>query len=443
MPRMSSGLNTTLAVALGAATVRQALVLRSILRSHRFLQQAPRVPTSASGSDKGEARIFILLPVLRESALLAQSVEHFADLARGHNAIVVVVTTERERAEQSPHTRKVDTISLAAKLAATGECVHLHYPNPQGVKADQLNFAVEALTEQLGDIDPDATWALCYDADSRPPSNTLDRFLATLDAHPETDVLHQSSRFEVRDRTLGPLTTAVADAGALRANRFVLAYELPRLLNRSDAVGAVKRKLSSYVYTHITGHGLFIRWSLLHDVPFPTGSPLEDMHYSFILNSRNSVMLPVPSLDVADVPASLSIQVEQAARWFYGPGRFRRYLRDPRTSPGPRAWVLSASAACICAEWLSCAVVPAAMFVTLWKGSPVVRATAGTFAAAYALQLTATDAVLSPTLTPGSKVVRLLSYPAACTLFGVGGFMGAVRLTAGNSGQGKTERSRP
>jgi cellulose synthase/poly-beta-1,6-N-acetylglucosamine synthase-like glycosyltransferase len=443
MTSMSSRRNTALAVALGAATLRQALVLNSILRSHRFLRSSACGATSTTQSKDSEPRILILLPVLRETALLSESVQHFTDLARGHNAAVVVVTTERERAERSPRGETVDTITLAAQLAADGKCLHLHYPDPRGVKADQLNFAVRALTEQAGDIDPDRTWILCYDADSRPPLDTLDRFLETLAAHPETDVLHQSSRFEVRDRTPGPLQRAVADAGALRANRFVLAYELPRLLNRSGAVGAVKRRLSSYVYSHVTGHGLLVRLSLLRDIPFPDGSPLEDMHYSFILNSRNAVMRPVPSLDVADVPASLSVQVDQAARWFYGPGRFRRYRRDPSTSPGLRAWILSASAAGICGEWLSCAVVPVSIVLALWKGSPAVRTTAGTFVSTYATQLIVTDVVMSPALSPGARILRLFAYPSACTLFGVGGVIGAARLATGDSGTGKTERSTP
>ena len=51
------------------------------------------------------------------------------------------------------------------------------------------------------------------------------------------------------------------------------------------------------VYAHVTGHGLCVRLSLLEQLPFPARSPLEDMHYSFILGSRGLPMVPVPSLD--------------------------------------------------------------------------------------------------------------------------------------------------
>jgi len=71
----------------------------------------------------------------------------------------------------------------------------------------------------------------CYDADSRPPLDSLARFTRAIADHPGADVFHQSSRFESRLRpAAGPLRrvgAAVCDAGALRANRFVLGFELP------------------------------------------------------------------------------------------------------------------------------------------------------------------------------------------------------------------------
>ena len=104
---------------------------------------------------------------------------------------------------------------------------------------------------------------VCYDADSRPPLDSLARFTRAIDGHPGADVFHQSSRFELRASSRPPgrcaaLRAAVCDAGALRANRFVLGFELPRLLNRSGQVSALKRALCSGVYAHVTGHGLCV-----------------------------------------------------------------------------------------------------------------------------------------------------------------------------------------
>ncbi len=102
-----------------------------------------------------------------------------------------------------------------------------------------------------------------------------------------------------------------------------------------------------------------MRLSLVLELPFPARSPLEDMHYSFYLGSRNLPMIAVPSLDRAEVPPTVRGQIGQAARWFFGPAEFRRYLRDPATRPArgrgcwpPRLRVGPGVA--------GCAVVPAA-----------------------------------------------------------------------------------
>lgn len=290
---------------------------------------------------------------------------------------------------------------------------------------------------------------VCYDADSRPLLNSLTCFEAVIAQHSNVDVFHQSSRFELRqDDTASAagsvnwLRQAVADAGALRANRFVLAYEITRLLNRSSVVSGLKRRLCSYVYTHVTGHGLCVRLSLLQALPFPSRSPLEDMHYSFLLGSRNLALQPIPSLDTSEVPSSLRVQVEQASRWFYGPGRFHRYIRDPATAAGWRARILAASAFAICVEWLSCAILPAVlgMALVVWPVHSLLWALTAVFVTTYVCQVVAVDRILGAASTPAQRLARLAAYPINCTLFGVGGLIGAARLLRGASGVGKTER---
>jgi hypothetical protein len=83
------------------------------------------------------------------------------------------------------------------------------------------------------------------------------------------------------------------------------------------------------------------------------------MRYSFILGSRGLPMVAVPSLDCAEVPLTVAGQFQQAARWFFGPARLRRYLKDPATRPGWRTRVMAASAFGSAAEWAGCAIVPA------------------------------------------------------------------------------------
>jgi hypothetical protein len=188
---------------------------------------------------------------------------------------------------------------------------------------------------------------------------------------------------------------------------------------------------------------LCTRLSLLERLPFPARSSLEDMHYSFIVGSRGLPMVAVPSLDAAEVPGAVTAQVEQAARWFFGPARFLRYLRDPATRPGWRARVMAVSAFGSAAEWVGCTIVPALICWLIAAGSPTVRIAAACYAAVCAVQVVLTEVWLG---APGRRSVRLArvaAFPLACAVHGTGGVLGWARLLTGKSGAGKTERGLP
>lgn len=431
------------AAAVAAGVIRQIFVLGAIARSGRFLRRG----RSERPGGVDTPRFFIVVPVLRESAILHETVAHFQSVAQGHAAIIVIVTTAREIAEASKRTIAGDSVAVAARLAGEGKCIHLHYPDPMGLKSDQLNYAASRCAGMLpGGVPSSQAFLVCYDADSRPPRDSLARFADAIAANPGTDVFHQSSRFELRpdqrmpSNPLAMLRAAICDAGALRANRFVLGFEIPRLLNGSDQVSAVKRAMCSGVYAHVTGHGLCIRLSLLEKLPFPARSPLEDMHYSFVLGSRGFAMMPVPSLDSAEVPGRVTAQLYQAARWFFGPARFARYLRDPATTQGRRANLMAASACGSAAEWIGCAVVPGLICVLIAGGTPPARIAASAYAAVCATQALLTEAWLGAPGPPGARAARMAAFPLACTVHGAGGLLGWMRLLSGDSGTGKTER---
>jgi len=431
---------------LAAGTLRQVFVLSAIARSCQFLHSDKN---GRAGSPEGSTRpvFFLVVPVLREAAVLEATVGHLHALARGHMAQVVLVTTAREEAEASKHGRADDSVQLARDLAGQGKCVHLHYPDPCGVKGDQLNYAAAWCASALPNgVVPEQAFVVCYDADSRPPTDSLACFERAIAANPGAEVFHQSSQFELRaldhpGGRLGWLRLAVCDAGALRANRFVLGFEIPRLINRTPRSGAVKRAACSWVYAHVTGHGLCVRLSLLARLPFPAKSPLEDMHYSFILCSVGLPMIPVASLDRAEVPGSVSTQVQQAARWFFGPARIVRYLHDPATRGGWHTQVLAASAAGSAIEWLGCALVPALALALLAAGPDPVKLAAAMFIAVCITQAVLTEIWLGSPRRPQRRAARILAFPLACTVHGTGGIVGLARLLRGGSGAGKTERA--
>jgi hypothetical protein len=183
-----------IAVAVAAVGVaRQVFVLSAIVRSRRFLRRSNdlRPPSAGSGA---APRFFIVVPVLREAEILPAIVPHFQALACGHAATVVIVTTARDTAEAPRHAAAGDSIAATRELAREGKFVHLHYPDPLGLKADQLNHAAARCAAMLPDAVPSAqAFLACYDADSRPPLDSLDIFTRAIADHPGADVFHQSS----------------------------------------------------------------------------------------------------------------------------------------------------------------------------------------------------------------------------------------------------------
>lgn len=428
---------------LGLLLARQFGVTLAVLRSRHWLRRATPVPPKARHGRT--LQFFLIVPVLREACGLGETVRHLREVAAGHQARIVIVTSARERTESHLYPEAADTICLADSLAESDDVCHLHHPDPQAVKADQVNLAARHCLTELGGA-ADGAFIVVYDADSRPPVDSLGRFAEAIATHPEAHVFHQSSRFTVRSaahRPPGALRRALVECGALRANRFVLAYEIPRLRNRVDPTPRWKRRLCSGVYAHVTGHGLCLRLSSVADLPLPAGSPLEDMHYSFVLCSRDEPMVPIPSLDAAEVPETVGEQFEQLTRWVAGPARFRRYLADPATDRGWRAWALAGSAALITCGWLSCAALPSALVFSLVFGGPQTRTLIAILVAVYAGQLAIVDQTLGPATAATDRLARLLAYPVTCTAFGLAGVIGTIRLLRGGDGAGKTERRSP
>lgn len=431
-----------------AIELRQLMVLYETWRSVRFLSQQAEETGGSSGirASAPVPQILVTVPVLDEAAGLESAVSYFSTwMAADPATSLAIVTTEREFVRKSRRNgacANPDTVQVAEELVRRYPFRHLHYPDPSGLKADQLNHVAHEI-----DTSGRRHFMLCYDVDSRPPQSTLGELRWAIGHWPRAQVFQQSSRFELRHGLPGrdpsrwrrwPLL-ALCDAGALRANRFVLGFELPRLISRADLGCGLVRKLRSAIYAHVVGHGLSVDVDLLQRLPFPTRVSLEDMYYAFYLCALNVETMPVRSLDVAEVPARVSHQIVQAARWFVGPARALKYLRDPRLTITSGTVLIAASAWLSAAEWLLCAVVPALVVGTLFAHSA-----ASCIAAMVCLTVCAqgvvTEAALGSQDCGLRRCLRIVLLPAACTMHGLGGWLGLAALLAGRPMVGKTQR---
>lgn len=412
---------------LAAQNVRHAVVLANIVTSHRFLQHGQE-----QAEPRAEVRIAAVVPLLREQATISDAARHFRPMLRDDDLLVLVTTAREAVAEGGAPS----TPTLAAALADDRQILHLHLQDPEGRKGDQINLAA---TELGGTADGDDDWlVVVYDADSRPPHESLRAFARAATAYPAVNVFHQSALFEVRAPDLSRWERALAHAGALRANRFVMAYELPRLRSRSPDAGRLRRRIARLTYGHVSGHGLGVRVGFLRERPMPSRTLMEDMHYSFELAVDAIPVVALASLDRSEVPGSWRQQFRQAERWFAGPGRAVAYARERRAGGAGAGWAVTTSAVLISMEWLSCAfALPILVGGVRRRGCD--RALCATFVALYGVEL-----LLAARASRGEQardqIGGLLAFPLVNTGFGLAAWSALAGRMLARAASEKTER---
>lgn len=443
--------------------------------SLRWLGQ--RRPTPST--ERGRRHVLLILPMLREQSVIADTTAYFRALAKAWGpATVVLATTEREyhdrhvaeqqlpklaetlrqrctaaylrrrftgvlpaaelaaladtsgepSADYRPWVEDLfagipTTPELAAKLAASsgGIVHHHHHPGREAVMVHQINAVVTAELRQLTDsgVSPDQVWIGVYNADSRPHPGTLTALAAVDGAR----VVQQSALFTVTDTVTGGVGRAVCDGAALLQSRWTLAREIPRL--RAQAAQARTGQARWPRLAHTTGHGLFVRgdcWQQLGGLP--TATMNEDLAFGYQLSAAGVPIDVLPLVEVADSPATVRALVRQHRQWFFSypdyPGA-ARVAAD--TGCGERT----------SRTWLS---VQGLARGVLWLGqSPALAATLALPAvtARHRMAVVAALAALASYLVVPATLITASGLPGAPTRFGLRQAAGLTSATLTSS----------
>lgn len=279
--------------------------------------------------------IIVVIPVLREQNIIEDTVRYFNSL-NYPTLKLVIVTTEKEFSSPIVD-NSYTTIDIVKKLISQYNLHWIHYPFTDGMKADQVNYAVSQFQDLFPEYNVTNSFIALYDADSRPHIETFNELCRLVMHYPENNVFQQSSIFYKNFNQIGDendyLAGSFLQAQALRATRFVFAYELPRIVNQLayyNRKHSWRSVVGSFTYAHCVGHGLFLRASFAQSIPFPPNVVLEDMFYGFILNYLREPIIPVPVLTNCEIPSSIKQMFIQNSRWFLGPSRCLLYLQYAR-----------------------------------------------------------------------------------------------------------------
>jgi cellulose synthase/poly-beta-1,6-N-acetylglucosamine synthase-like glycosyltransferase len=258
--------------------------------------------------------LMILVPVLREQKQLQKTLQSLGTLPYPGKKCIIVVTTEREIAENHGE-HCGTTVELAKDSIAELEQQHpslyghIHYPKVVGNKASQLNYAFRELTKNR--VDLSACYIGVYDADSRPASDTL-LHIWELIAHEETMGRSWPIAMQQPALFLGNFQSVswYLQLEALFETRWVFGHEIRQL---RASTRSIAQFLAPYAYC--VGHGMFIRADFLQKTGgFP--EPSEDVPLGHRLTFLGIPIHPLPVYDVCDVAPRVSALIRQSGFWF-------------------------------------------------------------------------------------------------------------------------------
>lgn len=138
--------------------------------------------------------IVVLLPALKEQKIVKSTVDWFRKFKYDGVIKFVIITTEKEEKEFKENKIAEDTTNTVVdnylNSISDARFLHLHYPETNGNKSSQMNFAVEEIVKS-NKFDIANTYISVFDFDSKPELNTFDNLNKVAQLKNNPDVINQ------------------------------------------------------------------------------------------------------------------------------------------------------------------------------------------------------------------------------------------------------------
>jgi hypothetical protein len=254
--------------------------------------------------------LHLLIPAYEEAVVIKSCVEYFERFACYPGVSVCYITTEKEGKDGA-------TNAILRELRKHYSFSLLHYPQRDGFKADQLNWAIQQISSKVPDEDDRLTYFGVFDVDSRPQPEAIEAVL-----YGEEAVYQQPSIYLENYRRIG----SFQKVGALLQTKWELCRNIPVLLENYHRY---QQKHSIHSLPTCTGHGLFLRSDIIHRWgSFCTKILTEDLELGYRLAFNR---VPITLLKAVDftgyAPTSLKT-IPQTSRWFSGEVNLYRYYKE-------------------------------------------------------------------------------------------------------------------
>ncbi|MBP3596723.1 MAG: glycosyltransferase family 2 protein [Clostridia bacterium] len=325
-------------------------------RSFKYMRKHNKKVENKVQTKEEAPNILIVIPCLREQDIIIQTLKHFLDLTNNFaNVKILVVTTQKEEFEREKNMylkgqfikdvknniELQKLINKYNKILSTNEIkeilkyskfkdieaiinnkiknskttnnlieefitqsnlqekvYHFHYPNNEGMMADQLNYVLNNFEFK----DEKNYYFSVYNADSIPNKDTIAEVIKTINENDSPKVIQQ---YSVPMSNWNELSNLMKGFAIYQSN-FELRYGL----------------INSYfpnklLYTYVVGHGMYIRVDILKEIGgFETKYWCEDIYMSYVLRNKDISIYPIKTLEIMQSPQYLSILAKQNAVWF-------------------------------------------------------------------------------------------------------------------------------
>lgn len=327
-----------------------------VYRTFKYLYNRSKKNKSKILANKNMPNILIVIPCLREQDIIIETLKHFLKLTSNLNNVkLLVVTTQKEEFEKKENlylkeqlikdvknnielqrlinkynkilsTNEIKEILKCSKLENLEEIInnkiqnskttndlieefisknhleeklyHLHYPDNEGIMADQLNYVLNNF-----DFKNEKNYYFSvYNADSIPNKDTIKEVLETINENNNPKVIQQ---YSVPISNWDDLSNLMKGFAIYQSN-FELRYGL---INSYFP--------NKFLYTYVVGHGMYIRVDILKQLGgFETKYWCEDIYMSCVLRNKNISIHPIKTLEIMQSPQYISILTKQNAVWF-------------------------------------------------------------------------------------------------------------------------------
>lgn len=252
--------------------------------------------------------IIVFVPVLHEETTIERFIEDISNQTYpSENFQTYIITTEKENLvnKNKGSSNTIDIVNQIL-LQKKYRYRHFHYPNSDGHKTDQLDFAFQKICSEIGRDKVVDTFFLFLDADSEVDSGLIERFNHSIEDKIE---LYQQPLLWFKN--ISTLQNKLMKSFSFLQSFFSISYEIPMFVG----------KFFPWRLKYLVGNGLFIRGSYLLKV---RGFPplIEDVRLGRLSSFLQTEIKLVPGFGNVETAKDFLTYIKQSSVWFFGCGLF-------------------------------------------------------------------------------------------------------------------------